>query len=130
MPSESEVAQEIKLSVRQARTFLGQVARSRSGCLDAPAVSGGAQSIGELLRDPGLGPEALVEAGEWVAAVGRAIKTLRKRERFVILASYVEERRLADIGVELGVSEARVSQIRSEALAKLRRNLRMLDPAS
>ena len=130
MPSEEEIAQELQLSVRQTRTYLGEVARGAVRYLEAPSGSGSEQSIGDLLRDPALGPEALVEAGERVAAVGRAVKQLKERERVVVLASLVDGRRLADVGAELGLSEARVSQIRTAALGKLRRSLRFLDPAS
>ncbi|MHB1784148.1 MAG: sigma-70 family RNA polymerase sigma factor [Acidimicrobiales bacterium] len=129
MPSEAEVAKEIQLSVRQTQTYLGEVARGTVRCLDAPGGAG-EQSIADLLHDPSLGPEALVEVGERVAAVGQAVKQLKERERLVVLASLVEGRRLADIGAELGLTEARVSQIRTEALGKLRRSLRSLDPAS
>jgi len=130
MPSEAEVAREIQLSVRQTQTYLGEVARGTVRCLDAPSAADSEQSIADLLHDPSLGPEALVEVGERVAAVGQAVKQLKERERLVVLASLVDGRRLADIGAELGLTEARVSQIRTEALGKLRRSLRSLDPAS
>lgn len=130
LPSESEVAEEIKLSLRQTRTYLAEVARGAVRYLDAPGAAGGEQSLAELLHDPALGPEALLEHGERFVEVGRAIKQLKERERRVVLASYIEERKLADIAAELGLSEARVSQIRTEALGKLRRSLRYLDPAS
>jgi RNA polymerase sigma factor for flagellar operon FliA len=130
LPSEAEVAEEIKLSLRQTRAYLAEVARGAVHYLDAPGAAGGEQSLADLLLDPALGPEALLEHGERFVEVGRAIKQLKERERRVVLASYFEERTLADIADELGLSEARVSQIRSEALNKLRRSLRYLDSAS
>ena len=52
--------------------------------------------------------------------LARAIQQLPEREQMVLSLSYYEELTLREIGVVLGVSEARVSQIRSSAVLTLR----------
>lgn len=51
--------------------------------------------------------------------LAQAITDLPDRERH-ILALYYEELTLAEIGQVIGVGESRVSQLRSQAIARLR----------
>jgi RNA polymerase sigma factor for flagellar operon FliA len=48
------------------------------------------------------------------------LAVLSRRSRFVIEAYYLAGRSLADIGAELGVTEARISQIHTQALRRMR----------
>lgn len=57
-----------------------------------------------------------------------ALLALPEQERIVLSLYYFEELRLADIGRVLGVSESRVSQVRSKAIDRLRTRLRRLRP--
>lgn len=50
----------------------------------------------------------------------KAISELAERESAVLTAYYVEELTMAAIGLRLGVSEGRVSQLRAQAIARLR----------
>jgi RNA polymerase sigma factor for flagellar operon FliA len=60
-----------------------------------------------------------------VAAVSRLPERLRR----VVLGYFVEERSMLDLAHELGVTESRISQMRSEALALLRDGINsQLDP--
>ncbi|HUM92056.1 MAG TPA: sigma-70 family RNA polymerase sigma factor, partial [Candidatus Competibacter sp.] len=49
-----------------------------------------------------------------------AIDLLPEREKLVLSLYYDEELHLKEIGAVLGVSESRVSQLHSQALARLR----------
>jgi RNA polymerase sigma factor for flagellar operon FliA len=66
--------------------------------------------------------EALTREQE-VAALREAILALGARERTVLALYYYEEMRLSQIAQLLGVTESRVSQIRSRALSQLREQL-------
>ena len=55
-----------------------------------------------------------------VAKVRAAMTQLGHQERTVLALSYFEELKLREIGELLGISESRVSQIRTRALARLR----------
>ena len=62
-----------------------------------------------------------VELEERRATIRDALDTLPRRERLVLSRSYLEERTLREIAGELGVTESRVCQLRTQALARLRR---------
>ncbi len=56
-------------------------------------------------------------------ALANAISSLPERERMVLALYYDQELNLKEIGLVLGVSESRVSQIHSQAAARLRNKL-------
>lgn len=58
------------------------------------------------------------------ARVRRAVGALGERERVVIHGMYFEDRPLAELGAELGVSRSVASRIHTHALGQLRRALR------
>ena len=61
---------------------------------------------------------------ERVALLGIAIRCLRSQERTVLSLYFYEELTLQEIAHVLGLSASRISQIRAEALAKLRTHLK------
>lgn len=82
-----------------------------------------------LLPASGYDPEGQILARERCSYLHDAVGALPERLRQVVLGSYFEDRPLLDIAHELGVTESRVSQMRSEALALLRDALNThLDP--
>ena len=52
--------------------------------------------------------------------LAEAITDLPDRERHILALYYEEELTLAEIGQVIGVGESRVSQLRSQAIARLR----------
>jgi RNA polymerase sigma factor for flagellar operon FliA len=58
-----------------------------------------------------------------LVALQTAIRALGSRERTVLALYYYEELRLHQIAEVLGVTESRVSQIRTRAIARLREQL-------
>jgi RNA polymerase sigma factor for flagellar operon FliA len=84
----------------------------------------------DLVTEPGAGPEELLLRRERLGYLRHAVEVLPERLRTVIIRYFFEERPMADIAAELGVTESRVSQLRSEALGLLRDGLNThLDPA-
>lgn len=75
-----------------------------------------------LSNDEESADERLSREGE-VALLREAILRLNEQERTVLTLYYFEELKSADIAEVLGISESRVSQIRSKALARLRCDL-------
>lgn len=61
-------------------------------------------------------------------ALASAIKQLPEREQMVLALYYDQELNLKEIGMVLGVSESRVSQIHSQAAARLRQRLQAWQP--
>jgi RNA polymerase sigma factor for flagellar operon FliA len=124
-PSPAEVAQAVGMS-------LDEIARNDEDIARAQVLSlQGAQdaSLDDLLPSAGPTPEQLVEHRERLAYLVEAVAELPERLRIVISDYFLEERPMAEIAAELGVTESRVSQMRAEALVLLRDALNHeLDP--
>jgi RNA polymerase sigma factor for flagellar operon FliA len=71
----------------------------------------------------GAGPDSALLRREELAALGGAIATLPERLRTVVEQYFFDQRKMADIAADLGVTESRVSQLRSEALTLLREGM-------
>jgi RNA polymerase sigma factor for flagellar operon FliA len=81
----------------------------------------------DLLPTTEAGPEGLLLRREQIGLLHDAIAELPERLRTVVEQYFFEQRKMIDIAEDLGVTESRVSQLRSEALAMLRDGLRAQD---
>ncbi|MER2528025.1 MAG: RNA polymerase sigma factor FliA [Candidatus Competibacter denitrificans] len=77
---------------------------------------------GEIQRvsAPGGDPAETVNRESLLKSLAAAIDLLPEREKLVLSLYYDEELHLKEIGAVLGVSESRVCQLHSQALARLR----------
>ncbi len=78
----------------------------------------------DLLPTAADGPENLLVRREQLGMLKDAIAELPERLRTVVEEYFFAQRKMADIAAELGVTESRVSQLRSEALAMLRAGMK------
>jgi RNA polymerase sigma factor for flagellar operon FliA len=124
-PEEKEIAEALSLSPAEYARVLDQLRSLEVGAvrqLDSAGPDG--TPLLELCVDPGEGPEARVARGELRGLLADALGELPERERHVLALYYEEELTMAEIGEVIGVSESRVSQLRSLALSRLRSSLR------
>ena len=82
-----------------------------------------ATSLDAVLPSPEASPDQVMLQREREAYLHDAVAMLPQRLRTVVVAVFFDERPMQEIAVELGVTESRVSQMRSEALALLRDGL-------
>jgi RNA polymerase sigma factor for flagellar operon FliA len=73
-----------------------------------------------MVTEPSPGPEEMLIRREQIGYLRHAIDALPDRLRVVVTGYFFEERPMAKIAAELGVTESRVSQLRAEALVLLR----------
>ena len=93
------------------------------------SLDAGDGAVAQTLAHPQPSPEEQAVQGEQVRYLRAALSSLPERMRTVVEALFVHDRAPADVAAELGVSESRVSQIRSEALALLKDGMNtMLEP--
>ena len=90
-----------------------------------------AEVVAGLRSEVAHGPESLLLHREQLGYLHDAVTELPERLRFVVLAYFFEQRQMSDIAADLGVTESRVSQLCTEAMALLRDGINsQLDPAA
>ncbi|GIF13098.1 sigma-70 family RNA polymerase sigma factor [Actinoplanes teichomyceticus] len=86
-------------------------------------------SADDLVTEPTPGPEEMLLRREQIGYLHHAIGSLPERLQTVVTEYFLQERPMAEIAKDLGVTESRVSQLRAEALSLLRDGLNThLDP--
>ena len=120
-PRDSEVAAQLGIEVETLWHWQADMERTMQVSISADADSdnSGPSPI-EFLRAAGAAPDDRLEQEERVAALRDAILQLKDQQRKVLSLYYFEELNAREIAEVLGISESRVSQIRSKALAQLR----------
>jgi len=116
--STAEVAAELGVDVARVDRW-----RQQSAAIDRVAIVDLEASLSSV--DDSL-PEDHVLREELLDALRIAIAALPAKLQWVIGATYFDNRPLASVAADLGVSESRVSQLRAEAVALLRDGLRLL----
>ena len=123
-PRPQEVAETIGVSVSELDNIDADVHRASVLSLQGFAPETGAAMVADVQR----GPEQLLLDREQLGYLHDAIAELPERLRHVVQAYFFEQRQMADIAVELGVTESRISQLRAEALKLLRHGLASAEP--
>jgi RNA polymerase sigma factor for flagellar operon FliA len=118
-PSPTELAELLGVAVGELNSVDDDV--QRAAVLSLQGFTAGTAE--DMVTDPGMNPEELLLHRERIGYLHDAVAALPERLRFVVEASFLQERPLAAVAAELDVTESRVSQLRSEALALLKDGL-------
>ena len=124
-PIESEIAEHMGLPLAEYQELLGKVRGTQLIYLED--MSGGEDGDDYLDRhvaDHGANPMARLSDGRMREALVGAIKNLPEREQFVMGMYYEHDMNLKEIAAVLKVTESRVCQLHSQAIARLRVKLR------
>ena len=122
-PNEVEIATALSVSVPEYERMLDQIRAVDLAAL-RQLESPDDQQLLEVVIEGDEGPHAQLERAELKEHLVRAILRLPERERQILSLYYEHELTLAEIGAVIGVGESRVSQIRTQAIARLRSSLR------
>lgn len=132
-PTEGEIAKELKMNLQAYQALLQEI----QGCQllyveDFAQGDPGKQFLDEHTREArkdrrssGDPLESLLESGFRHQLVD-AIAGLPERDRLLLSLYYEEELNLREIGAILEVSQSRVCQLHSQAISRLRANLKEL----
>ena len=123
IPTSAEIALSMGVATSELATIESDTHRASVVQLQALSAEEGA----DLVPERAAGPEALVLKREQVGYLRDAIALLPERLRIVVEQYFFEQRKMTDIAEDLGVTESRVSQLRSEALGMLREGMRCAD---
>jgi RNA polymerase sigma factor for flagellar operon FliA len=133
-PSEAEVAREMGLGLDDYQELLFEGTGAQLLYLEDLAGGGSDETfldrftnddsfeIGEA--SPEGDPLAILSAQSFRKELAQAIDALPEREKLLMGLYYQENLNLKEIGAVLGVSEARVSQLHSQAVSRLRTQLK------
>jgi RNA polymerase sigma factor for flagellar operon FliA len=125
--SEEEVAKEAKMPLADYHRLMDQVRGAVLLSLDEVRTPEDGDSIGlaDLIEDPSI-PDVLarIEEEETRQLLLETLNQLPEQERVVVALYYYEHMTLREIGLTLGISESRVSQVHSRAVIRLKSRVR------
>lgn len=121
--SEEEVADYLKISLSDLREVLQDLRGLSVLDLDEKDEDTGLSAI-DMVKDSAANALDLIEAKQIRNQLEKNIDNLPERERQVVALYYHDELNMKEIGEVLGVSESRVSQLRTQAIVRLRSSLK------
>ena len=118
-PTDAEVAETLGVAVSELASVEDDV--QKAALLSLQGFPTGAAE--EMVAEQSEGPEDLLLRRERLGYLHQAVQALPERLRMVVTESFLREQPLSDIAARLGVTESRISQLRTEALRLLREGL-------
>jgi len=122
-PEAGEIAADLSITPEQYDQMLDELRVVEMASVRV-ADDGDSCRLVELAIDPESGPYLQLERRELTRRLAAALTQIPERERQILALSYVEELTLAEIGRVFGIGESRVSQLRTQAVMRLRSILR------
>lgn len=125
--SDAETAAALGMTPDELAALRGKVHQSLVLSLDAPTGSGDAGTYdvlgASIIDEAQLEPADLLVQREQDTYLQDALECLPDRMRAVVRGYFLDGRTSADLAAEMGVSESRVSQLRTTALRLMRSGL-------
>jgi RNA polymerase sigma factor for flagellar operon FliA len=118
-PTPNELADLLGVAVAELANVDDDV--QRAAVLSLQGFAAG--TADDMVTETAMNPEEMLLHRERIGYLHDAVAVLPERLRFVVEASFLRECPLAEVAYELGVTESRVSQLRTEALALLKDGL-------
>ncbi|HUA20731.1 MAG TPA: FliA/WhiG family RNA polymerase sigma factor [Bryobacteraceae bacterium] len=120
-PSEEEIAQELGLTLAEYHEWLVDIRGVNLGSLEASSPDDEGRNLLKYISDDEENwPSRLLERSELQRLLAEAIEKMPRTERLVISLYYHEELTLREIAKVVSLHESRVSQLKSQAILRLR----------
>jgi RNA polymerase sigma factor for flagellar operon FliA len=119
-PTAEEVAAELGISIDEYRDWTGDINGLIIGSLDSAPQEEGRDLLQVIADTDQLLPLELLEKSELTKLVGRAVERMPKTERTVITMYYQHEMTLREIAKTMKLHESRISQLKTQAINRLR----------
>ena len=124
LPNETEVAQELGVPLNEYQQMLYAMRGAQLMYYEDFHSQGDEDFFERYSADGTTNPLDILQDERFRGALAKAISSLPERERQLMGMHYEQEMNLREIGAVLGVSESRVCQLHSQAVARLRSMLR------
>jgi RNA polymerase sigma factor for flagellar operon FliA len=119
-PTEGELAQSLGMALSEYQHLLQEARGHQLVYFEDLSEDHEEDYLERNYAGPSADPLATLEEMDMREALVRAIDALPEREKLVMSLYYEEELNLKEIGEVLGVTESRVCQMHSQAVARLR----------
>lgn len=119
-PSEVELAEALDMPLADYQKLLSEARGHQLVYLEDLTGDQGDDFLERNVVSAEPDPLAILEDGEMRRLLVRSIEALPERERMVMALYYDEDLNLKEIGEVMGVTESRVCQLHSQAIARLR----------
>lgn len=123
-PEQTEIAQQMGLSLDKFHQLVGEIHRLSVGSLDEVAqtsLDGSEQTYGDrLAASEETNPFIQCADTEMKQRIAKAIEQLPENEQRVLSLYYYEELTMQEVGEVLSPAESRISQIHTSAMKRLR----------
>ena len=123
-PAESEISVEMGVALDEYQTMLGDVKGNQLLYYEDFNDEESTDFLERYLVDGASDPLALLEDDGFRHGLVDAIEELPEREKNLMGMYYEQDMNLKEIGAVMGVSESRVCQLHSQAVARLRAKLK------
>ncbi len=121
MPTEDEIAKHLDLSVSEYQDWLSEVRGLTLGSLEnAGTEDDGCDLLRYLADSDEQWPSQIVERAELERLLAQAIEKMPQLEKTVLSLYYYEEMTLREIAKIVDLHESRISQLKSQAILRLR----------
>jgi len=120
-PSEEQIAEQLGISLDLYREWLLDLRGITIGSLDAAASEDDPRSLMYFIADPDdQSPARLLEKRELEKVIEQCVKDMPRNEKLVLDLYYKQELNIREIASILKIHITRVSQIKSQAILRLR----------
>lgn len=124
-PTERTVADKADLSVKELSNLRGKIRKGVLMALDRPMTnSDGTSTLADMVpADDAEDALESLEDREMKAYIRSAIHLLPERHRLVVVGYFLDGKPMDELGTLLGVTQSRISQIKDDALRRIREGL-------
>lgn len=130
VPAEEEIAAELGIPLEEYHSWLADVRGVNLGSLEAAGPDDGSRDLLQFIPDDEENwPSRLLERAELERLLAEAIEKTPYIERTVLSLYYYEELTLREIAEIVDLHESRVSQLKSQAILRLRGYIRKRWPS-
>jgi RNA polymerase sigma factor for flagellar operon FliA len=123
-PSETEIAKELDVSLAEYQQMLQEGRGAQLLYYEDFHGEDDEDFFDRFAFDSGSNPLEMLQDERFRGALVSAIERLPERERMLMGMHYEQDMNLREIGEVLGVSESRVCQLHSQAVARLRASMK------
>lgn len=118
--TEEEIAEQLKVTVEEFRGWLVEIRGLDIGSLESTSEDGGRDLLRYISDDEENWPSRIVERQELERLLMAAIEKVPEIERLVLSLYYRDELTLREIAKIVDLHESRVSQLKTQAILRLR----------